>query len=104
MLKYLDLQPKDNLGGHFKHFLDLKIAVFFSIWIFFHENSQFTVQQGMREAIPLPPHFHFQPLHRRLDISRTITAESSPLHIAARLKLRLAASYVTETKRGPLKT
>ena len=30
----------------------------------------------------LTPHYHFHPLHRHyLDISRTITAESSPLHI-----------------------
>ena len=27
--------------------------------------------------------YHFHPLHRHLDISRAITAESSPLHIAS---------------------
>ena len=28
------------------------------------------------------PHYHFHPLQRQLDISRVITAESLPLHIA----------------------
>ena len=28
-------------------------------------------------------YYHFHPLHRHLDISRAITAESSPLHIAS---------------------
>ena len=31
----------------------------------------------------LIPHYHFHPLHRHLDISRAITAESLPLHIAS---------------------
>ena len=35
------------------------------------------------EGISLTPHYHFHPLHRRLDISRAITAGSSPLHIAS---------------------
>ena len=55
---------------------------FFSIWIFFHEHSQFTGQQGKGEGIYLTPLYHFHPLHRHLDISRAITAKSSPLHIA----------------------
>ena len=33
-------------------------------------------------GIYLTPLYHFHPLHRHLDISRAITAESSPLHIA----------------------
>ena len=41
--------------------------------------------QGKREGISLTPHYHFYPLHRYLDISRPITAESSPLHIASSL-------------------
>ena len=36
---------------------------------------------GEGEGISLTPHYHFHPLHRHLDISRAITAESSPLHI-----------------------
>ena len=55
---------------------------FFSIWVFFHEHSRFTGQQGKGEGIYLTPLYHFHPLHRRLDISRAIAAESSPLHIA----------------------
>ena len=55
---------------------------FFSIWIFFHEHSRFMGQQGKGEGIYLTPLYHFHLLHRHLDISRAITAESSPLHIA----------------------
>ena len=55
---------------------------FFSIWVFFHEHSRFTGQQGKGEGIYLTPLYHFHPLHGQLDISRAITAESSPLHIA----------------------
>ena len=54
---------------------------FFSIWVLFHEDSRITGLQGKREGIPLTPHYHFYPLHRHLNISRAITAESSPLHI-----------------------
>ena len=57
--------------------------VFFSIWVFFHEHSRMTGLQGKGEGISLTPHYHFHPLHRQLDISRAITAESSPLHIAS---------------------
>ena len=57
--------------------------LFFFIWVFFHEQSRFTGQQGKGEAISLSPLYHFDPLHRYLDISRVITAESSPLHIAS---------------------
>ena len=56
---------------------------FFSIWVLFHEHSRITGLQGKGEGIPLTPHYHFHPLHRHLDISRAITAESSPLHIAS---------------------
>ena len=55
----------------------------FSIWVFFHEHSRITGLQGKGEGISLTPHYHFHPSHRHLDISRTITAESSPLHIAS---------------------
>ena len=65
-----------------------KIAVrknltIFSIWTFFHEHSRITGLQGKGEDISLTPHYHFHPFHRHLDISRAITAESSPLHIAS---------------------
>ena len=56
---------------------------FFSIWVFFHEHSRFTGQQGKKEAIFLTHLYHFHPLHRHLDIRRAITAESLPLHIAS---------------------
>ena len=60
-----------------------KKIVFFSIWVFFHVHSRFTGQQGKGEAICLTPLYHFLPLHRHLDISQVITAESSLLHIAS---------------------
>ena len=56
---------------------------FLFIWVFFHEYSQITGLQGKGETISLTPHYHFQPLHRHLDISQAITVESSPLHIAS---------------------
>ena len=56
------------------------IFFFFSIWVFFYEHSGL---QSKGEGISLTPHYHFHPLHRHLDISRAITAESSPLHIAS---------------------
>ena len=56
---------------------------FFSIWVFFHEHLRFTGHQGKGEAISLTPLYHLHPLHRHLDISRAITAESSPPHIAS---------------------
>ena len=36
--------------------------------------------QEKGESISLTPHYHFHPLHRHSDISRTIIAEGSPLH------------------------
>ena len=56
---------------------------YFSIWVFFHDHSRITGLQGKGEGISLTPHYHFHPLHRHLDISRAITAESSHLHIAS---------------------
>ena len=38
---------------------------------------------GEGEAISLTPLYHLHLLHRHLDISPAITAESSPLHIAS---------------------
>ena len=51
----------------------------FSIWVFYHEHSRFTGQQGKGEAISLTPLYHFHLLQRHLQhlgISRVITAES----------------------------
>ena len=53
-----------------------------SIWVLLHEHSWIRRLQGKGMGIPLTPHYHFHPLHRHLDISWAITAESSPLHIA----------------------
>ena len=56
---------------------------FFSIWVFFYGHLRITGLQGKGEGISLTPHYYFHPLHRHLDISRVITAESSPLDIAS---------------------
>ena len=67
---------------------------FFSIWVFFHEYSRSTGQQGKGEGSYLTPLYHFHPLHGHLDISRAITAESSPLHIAgSRTRTGLPANH-----------
>ena len=59
----------------------LEQAIFFSIWVFYHDHSRITGLQGKGEGISLTPHYHFHLLHRHLDISWAITPESSPLHI-----------------------
>ena len=59
-----------------------KKYIFFSIWVFFHDYSRITGLQGKGQDISLTPHYHFHLLHRHLDISQAITAESSLLHIA----------------------
>ena len=53
------------------------VKFFFSIWVFFHELSQFMGQQGKGEGIYLTPFYHFHLLHTHLDISLAIAAESS---------------------------
>ena len=55
----------------------------YSIWVFSHDHSRITGLQGKGEGISSTPNYHFHPLHRHLDISRAITAESSRLHIAS---------------------
>ena len=60
-------------------FRERSYTIFFSIWVFFHEHSRTTGLQGKGEGISLTPHYHFHPLHKHLDISWAITAESSPL-------------------------
>ena len=64
-----------------KHNLFFLRFGFFSIWLFFPEYSQFTGQQVKRGAISLYRFYHFHLLHRHLDISWVIAAQSSPLGI-----------------------
>ena len=51
-------------------------SIFFSVWVFFHQHSRFTVNQGKGEAIFLTPLYYFHPLHSFLDIRWAITAEN----------------------------
>ena len=53
--------------------------------------------QGKGEGISLILHYHFHPLHGHIDISRAITAESSPLHIASN-QTRTGKPLVSERK------
>ena len=62
---------------------DIKYSIFFSIRVFFHERSRITRFQGKGEGISLTPRYYFNPLYRHLNISREITAETLPLHIAS---------------------
>ena len=59
-----------------------RASIFFYL-DFFHNHSRTTELQGKGGDISLTPHYHFHPLHRHLDISWTITAGSSPLHIGS---------------------
>ena len=76
-IKYEDAYTKLKIELH------LKVRNFFSVWVFFHEQSQFIGQQGTGEGIYSTPFYHVHLLHRHLDISQVIAAESSPLHIAS---------------------
>ena len=59
-----------------------RVAIgFFFIWVFSHDYSRVTGLPGKGEGIPLTSHYHFHTLHRQLDSSRSIIAESSPLGI-----------------------
>ena len=76
-----------NRKTYFDQKLDWFFLCFFFIWVFFHEHSWITGLQRKRGGggggISLTPHYHFHPLQRHLDISRAITAERSPRHIAS---------------------
>ena len=64
-------------------FTKVFFCFFCSIWVFFHAHSRLAEQQGKGEAVYLTPFYYFHPLHKHLDISQAITAESSPLHIGS---------------------
>ena len=59
-----------------------------NIYTFFHRgflSESFTNQRnaGERKGNSVTPHYHFHLLHRHVDFSRMIAAESSPLHISS---------------------
>ena len=61
--------------------IHLRIGFFFCLGFL---SRTFTIHSTVREGedIYLIPLYHFHPLHRNLNISRVIIAESSSLHIA----------------------
>ena len=70
----------------------------FYIWVFFHERSWFTGQQGKGEGVSLIPLCRFHLLDRHLDISWAIAKESSPLHIASSWSIALSQSINLQHK------
>ena len=66
---------------HHNYFPYQYICIFFLSGFSFHKHSRIAGVQG--RGVGIKSHYHFHLLHRRLHISRTITAESSPLHIAS---------------------
>ena len=79
-----EFSSSDYLLPPWRHYLipPCFLKIFFSTWVFYHQHSRFTGQQGEGMAISLTPLYNFHPLHRHLEVSRAITAEGSPLRIA----------------------
>ena len=77
------LWVEGNIEGLLYEAMTIQQRFFFLSGFFFHEHSRITELQGKGEGISLTRHYHFHPLHRHLDISRAIAAESSPLGIAS---------------------
>ena len=63
-----------------------QILHLFAIWIFFHEYLQFTGQQGKGWNSFYNSLCNYYRLHRLLDLRRSITADSSSLHIVSRVR------------------
>ena len=80
LLDHFFLCPRETYVRRTK-MLCYSLTDFFSIWVFFHKHSRFTGQQEKGEGISLPPLDHLYRFHIHLEISRTITTESSTLHI-----------------------
>ena len=87
----------DALLGHLIYFMFFSIKLLryiFSIWVYFHEYSQFIGHQEKGEATSSTPLCHFHSLHKHLDISWAIIAESSPVHKTSILEIFL--KYVSK--------
>ena len=73
-----------NIVKFTRKILYWSLVFFFFRSVFFfttiHESQDC---KGRGRAFFLTPHYHFYRFHRHLDISRVITAESSPLHIGS---------------------
>ena len=64
------------------HIMTTLLCIYFLFRYSFTNIHDSQDNRGRGEAISLTPLYHFHPLHRHVDTSWTITAESSPLHIA----------------------
>ena len=58
-------------------------SFFFLSGFSFTNNHDSQESRGRGRLISVIPFYHFHPLHRHLDISQAITADSSPLHIVS---------------------
>ena len=84
------LTPISNLEGFFFFYRGFLSRPF---------TNHSTAGEGRRHF--LTPHYHLHPLHRHLDISRLITAESSPLHICSS-RTRTRNLWFPSASRQPL--
>ena len=64
----------------------LEQQIVFSIWVFFHQHSLSTGQQGKGEATSLTHLYHFRLLHRHLGISQQLLQRA---HLYAQFAGRL---------------
>ena len=89
-----DHTPSNVLKADFNKF-------HFFFWVFFHEHSRSMELQMKGEGISLTPHYHFHPLHWRLDIGRAIAAGGSSLRIATS-RARTRNLWFPSASRSPL--
>ena len=83
-------QNRPHIGKNYAYF-------FWFIRVFFHKHSRIIGLRGKGEGISLTHLYHFQPLHRHLDINWAITAESSPMHIGSS-RTRTGKSLTTKLR------
>ena len=76
----------------------LKLFFFFFYLGFLPRTFMNHRTAGEGVGISLTPHYYFHPLHRHLDNSWAITAESSSLHIASSLKTMTGLTLSHGTK------
>ena len=78
------IKPLSNVIRYYGYQIVSIILNFICFFYLDFLSRRFTIHRTAGEGgIYLAPLYHFHPLHRHLDISRKITAESSHLHIAS---------------------
>ena len=79
------IKPLSNVIRYYRYQIVSIILNFIYFFYLGFLSRKFTIHRtaGEGESIYLAPLYHFHLLHRHLDISRTITVESSHLHITS---------------------